>query len=279
VITTVSLLPSDTTELASVSCDPSEVGVFEEILTNSFGCDSLVITTVSLVPSDLTELSLTTCDPEDAGVFEAVFTNQLGCDSLVITTVSLLPSDTTFLFEATCIPEEAGTNTEFFMNQSGCDSLVITETVLLNTPQTVITETTCDPVEEGIFEEIYAAANGCDSVVTIVVTLLPEEECNEAEITSIYSPNAFSPNGDGFNDEFTLFAKDGTAIIRHLRIFSRWGELLFEGTDLAPGDLAGGWDGTFRGKAMDPGVYIYFAEVEWADGRVRILKGDLTLIR
>jgi gliding motility-associated-like protein len=279
VITTVSLLSSDTTELSLTSCDVAEVGVFEEMLTNQLGCDSLVITTVSLLSSDTTELSLTSCDVAEVGVFEEMLTNQLGCDSLVITTVSLLSSDTTFLFGVTCIPEEAGIFSEVYANQVGCDSLVILEIVLLNTPQTVLTETTCDPSEEGVFEEIYAAANGCDSVVTIVVTLLPEEECNETESTTVYAPNAFSPNGDGFNDEFTLFAENGTAIIRHLRIFSRWGELLFDGADLAPGDLARGWDGTFQGKAMDPGVYIYFADIEFADGRTRILKGDLTLIR
>lgn len=44
-------------------------------------------------------------------------------------------------------------------------------------------------------------------------------------------------------------------------------------------DPSQGWDGLFRGRMMDPGVYVYFFEVVFADGSVRLYKGDVTLVR
>jgi hypothetical protein len=46
-----------------------------------------------------------------------------------------------------------------------------------------------------------------------------------------------------------------------------------------PNTIDGGWDGTFKGKELNPGVYIYWAEIEYQGGTTRILKGDVTLIR
>ncbi|MEM9719221.1 MAG: discoidin domain-containing protein, partial [Bacteroidota bacterium] len=53
VITTTTLLPNDTTNVAATTCDPSQVGMFEVILTNRFGCDSVVITTTTLLTGEI----------------------------------------------------------------------------------------------------------------------------------------------------------------------------------------------------------------------------------
>jgi hypothetical protein len=55
--------------------------------------------------------------------------------------------------------------------------------------------------------------------------------------------------------------------------------LLYTQENFLPNDNRIGWDGTYKDKAMTPGVYVYFAEVEYVDGEVEVLKGDLTLIR
>ncbi|MBK7410892.1 MAG: gliding motility-associated C-terminal domain-containing protein [Saprospirales bacterium] len=89
----------------------------------------------------------------------------------------------------------------------------------------------------------------------------------------------FSPNADGVNDVFTIFAGPEVVRIRSLMIFDRWGEKVFEGLDLRPNDLSQGWDGTFRGKAMNPAVFGYLAELEFADGIVLVYNGSLTLVR
>ena len=98
----------------------------------------------------------------------------------------------------------------------------------------------------------------------------------------IYIPNSFSPNGDGFNDFLTVYG--GIAVervqgIRKLQIFDRWGETVFLGHDLTIGDENMGWDGNHRGQPMNPGVFVYLAEVLFIDGSILHFEGDVTLIR
>jgi gliding motility-associated-like protein len=96
----------------------------------------------------------------------------------------------------------------------------------------------------------------------------------------IYTPNGFSPNFDGANDYFHLFAREGLVKeIKNFSIWSRWGEQVFQGRGLQPNDPSQGWDGTFRSEPMGAGVYTWFAEVELLDGTVVLLDGDVTLVR
>ena len=93
VLTTTTLLPSDTTNVVATTCDPAQVGITQTTLTNTFGCDSVVLTMTTLLPSDTTNVVATTCDPAQVGITQQVFSNTFGCDSLVITTTTLLPGD------------------------------------------------------------------------------------------------------------------------------------------------------------------------------------------
>jgi len=77
-----------------------------------------------------------------------------------------------------------------------------------------------------------------------------------------YIPTAFSPNFDGLNDRFTIFANDKVRAINSLKIFDRWGNLVFEQRDFLPNQINGSWDGTFQGQLMDAAVFIFCAEVE-----------------
>lgn len=95
----------------------------------------------------------------------------------------------------------------------------------------------------------------------------------------VFAPTAFSPNGDGVNDFFTIFTGQGTAGIRYLRIFSRDGALTYEAENLLSGDEYSGWDGRFRGQPMPAGVYVYFAEIDFIDGVTEGFKGEVVLIR
>jgi len=95
--------------------------------------------------------------------------------------------------------------------------------------------------------------------------------------TDLYIPNVFSPNGDNQNDEFRILGGDLKSM--HLRIFNRWGELMFETTN-----LESGWDGSYMGKELAPsGVYIFKINYEGfkRDGSVfgRREYGTITLVR
>jgi len=88
----------------------------------------------------------------------------------------------------------------------------------------------------------------------------------------IFVPNAFTPNGDGENDVLYLRSKIVQDVI--FRVYNRWGELVFETTA-----MHNGWDGTFRGKLLDPDVYDYYLEGHCIDGQEFLIKGNITLIR
>jgi gliding motility-associated-like protein len=90
--------------------------------------------------------------------------------------------------------------------------------------------------------------------------------------TFVYIPNAFSPNGDLEND--VLYVRSAVATKILFRIFDRWGELVFETSDQNQG-----WDGTFRGKLLDPDTYDYYLEATCVDGEDKIIKGNVTLLR
>ncbi|TVQ50746.1 MAG: gliding motility-associated C-terminal domain-containing protein, partial [Saprospirales bacterium] len=97
---------------------------------------------------------------------------------------------------------------------------------------------------------------------------------------NIYIPNAFSPNGDGINDYFTVYADDRQVkSVRSLQVFSRYGDRVFHRGDFHPNIPELGWDGYFRGELMNPAVFVWTAEVEFVDGEVVILSGELSLVR
>lgn len=112
---------------------------------------------------------------------------------------------------------------------------------------------------------------GCKASDDITVTAV----CNGG---NYFLPNTFSPNGDGSNDIFYVRGK-GVNRIESLRVFNRWGQMVFEKRNFSPNDANAGWDGTFNGKRADMDVYIYIAEVICENSQIVALKGDVTLIR
>lgn len=95
----------------------------------------------------------------------------------------------------------------------------------------------------------------------------------------IFVPTAFSPNNDGTNDRLLVFAGEDVEYIRAFQVFNRWGESTFEVYNFPPNDPAYGWDGNQRGKQYNSNVFVWYAEVLFIDGTVKIFKGDVTLMR
>ncbi len=99
--------------------------------------------------------------------------------------------------------------------------------------------------------------------------------CNK---DNIFIPTAFTPNGDQLNDRFYIRG-NGLQNIMSLKVFDRWGGLLFSKSFINANDKNEGWDGTFKGKPQPPGIYTYTAEVICGDGSIIPVKGIITLIR
>ena len=95
----------------------------------------------------------------------------------------------------------------------------------------------------------------------------------------IYAPNAFSPNGDSQNDRFTIYGGPEVERINQLSIFDRWGSQLFHIEEIPPNDPSVGWDGGVRGELASSGTYVYVAEVQLSNGRTKMIKGELMLMR
>jgi gliding motility-associated-like protein len=106
---------------------------------------------------------------------------------------------------------------------------------------------------------------GCSDTACVVVTV--DKECGET-----FVPSAFSPNGDGNND--VLYVRGKCVKSMSFMVFNRWGEKVFESTD--PDN---GWDGSFRGKALDTGVFVYVLKAEYYNGVIINQKGNITLVR
>ena len=100
------------------------------------------------------------------------------------------------------------------------------------------------------------------------------EDCRK-----IYFPNVFSPNGDGINDVFVPLDGGDVFQIRQMKVFDRWGGLLFENQLFLSSDFSAGWDGTARGELVPPGLYVWFAEVEFKEGTTKILEGEVSVVR
>ncbi|HVU53861.1 MAG TPA: PKD domain-containing protein [Puia sp.] len=109
----------------------------------------------------------------------------------------------------------------------------------------------------------------CKASDTIVVAV----DCQESHVRI---PNAFTPNNDGSNDVFMI---KGISIVKHMVIFGRWGEKVFERNDFIAGDRASCWDGTYNGQKCAPGTYVYFVEMECPSGGTFSRKGSFILIR
>jgi len=90
---------------------------------------------------------------------------------------------------------------------------------------------------------------------------------------TVHVPNAFTPDGDGINDVFEVFFNPALRSMDY-KIFNRWGVKLFESQ--TPGKF---WDGTYRGKPQNPGVYVYVVDASFWDGEKKQFKGSFTLLR
>ncbi|MCC6815594.1 MAG: gliding motility-associated C-terminal domain-containing protein [Saprospiraceae bacterium] len=110
--------------------------------------------------------------------------------------------------------------------------------------------------------------NGCEIIYSLIV---------EAK-QGFWTPNVFSPNGDGINDYFNLISDSSIGVIDRLQIFSRWGELIFESQGGIPNSPSGAWNGTLRDNSVNPGVYVFVFQFSDKTGKSFTLSGDVTVM-
>ncbi len=147
-------------------------------------------------------------------------------------------------------------------------------------PPHILTDTTAgssydqyvSPLSDSELIVVMEDTSGCfatDTTFILVSTNFP-----------FYIPNAFAPNSSNVeNAIFRPFVTNKVQQINFMRIFNRWGDLVYERKDLPFGDDSTGWDGRFNGKLLNSGVYVFLLEMEFINGDVRQYSGDITLLR
>ena len=114
---------------------------------------------------------------------------------------------------------------------------------------------------------IVAYRNKNDQIISVSNTISVEKPL------AIYAPNAFTPDGDGINDEFNIVGQG--AIDYKLEIFNRWGQMVYKSEDINTA-----WSGNFQGRPAPMGTYVYKVKTNAFNGGERMVKsGTVVLIR
>jgi gliding motility-associated-like protein len=123
--------------------------------------------------------------------------------------------------------------------------------------------------------QVYPTRSGCYYVETTneFGCKAFDEICLEIKNEfSVYLPNSFTPNGDGTNDVFYLYAE---GISNHvLEIFDRWGQQVFSSNDIHVG-----WDGKFRDEPCKADIYTYRLSYTGLNKKKYQESGHVTLLR
>ncbi|HRP57997.1 PKD domain-containing protein [Agriterribacter sp.] len=114
-------------------------------------------------------------------------------------------------------------------------------------------------------------SNTCTSNADIMVEVVCKAE-------NYFVPNTFSPNGDGMNEVFYPRGK-GLASVQSMKIYNRWGQLVFDRRNFSANDPTKGWDGKAGSRPVPPDVYVYMIEFVCENAQIIPMKGNVTLIR
>ena len=126
------------------------------------------------------------------------------------------------------------------------------------------------PVKTTTYVVVVTNDEGCSGTDNVVVEVEDDQR--------VYIPNAFSPNGDGINDFFTLYTDIAAFEVTDLQIFDKWGNQVFEKNNFLPNVPEIGWDGNWKGKKMQPGSYVYSAFIEFRNGNKINFKGEINIV-
>lgn len=285
-------------------------GLYTDSLTSSLGCDSIVTLDLTVVPDLGITSTITTSSPlcpgyEDGSIsitnvnnayppfeifldgqpstgtpgnftslaadnYSIQITDYFGCQ---LDTIVNIPDASSFLLN---LGEDQTVNLGQGVQISGINGIPSTQ-ISWTPEEGVICDDDCLnpyllPAQSTNYVLTINTDAGCTLSDSIFITV--------NEVREVYIPTAFSPNDDGRNDHFTVYANSpNVSSITSLQIFNRWGALIYEAKDLAPNIPAQGWDGDFKGEPVGADVFAYVAKVQFLDGREIIYTGGVHLLR
>jgi gliding motility-associated-like protein len=283
-------------------------GIYQDHLTASNGCDSIVTLDLLIVP-----------DPPIVADFGFKGTSCEGADDGSISVISVTGTRPPFIFRindsiipppSTAVMLSAGTYIAWVLNEYGCfdkqeiivpdgppleintiddTTIVLGHSIQLTTTSNFTNWTAVWDPPEGL------SCTNCASPLamplhdqTYTVTATTEAGCMDIDSITIrvdrdpvlYVPNVFSPNNDGINDFFDISSDPlNITSIDLAIIFDRWGGILAEKTNLYNEGQLILWDGLTPHGPANPGIFVYLIKFTMADGSKRVSKGDVTLLK
>ncbi len=264
--------------------DTSTLGV-TAIITDQLcpGTATGVIQGVGISGAPLYQYSLDCVDYQPSSVFPALLPgdytlciqDEKGCESQVDVTVLPASSfrveagDTIFvqLGDSAQIQAVAFPSLPSVVTWSNISTLRFNSTDIAS-----LLNPTVRPRRSGWYTVTIMNEAGCmtsDSVFVLVDVYKP-----------IYIPNVISANNDDINDRVTIYGNGAALGVNTFQIFDRWGGMLWEGQgDALLNDPSMGWDGTYKGQPVNPGVYSYRAVIDFLDEIPVAYTGTITVLR
>lgn len=221
---------------------------------------------VDYVWSPAANIFCTTCDvtqamPPSTQTYVVTGTDANGCRNtddvhIVVNPLPLVDAGLDFvMYKGVCID----------MQPSGALSYLWSPSTYLNDPTLTNPQLCATAIDTVTYYVVGTDANGCKNLDSVTVRIIGVPE--------IGIPTAFSPNGDGLNDEFKIL-KTHNFLLTRFKVFDRWGQIVFE-----TGDIHAGWDGTYEGERQPIGTYVFIITGTDEMGIAVMKNGNVTLIR
>jgi gliding motility-associated-like protein len=251
----------------------NQSGIYKDTIKNLNGCDSIITTNLTIANPIANNINVSICNGQThtlpngrkvstTGVYTDTIKKINTCDSIVVTNLNVFPN--TFNISLNPIDTiEAGNSIElkpFYSNQIA--------TSWNWTPTQNLSCTTCEnpivtPIQTTQYIVNAIAPNGCED--TAMTTIVVRQ-------TNVYIPDAFSPNNDGVNDVLKVFVVNPK--IFSLKIYNRYGELVFENND-----VNSKWNGTYKGENCEVDTYSFILDVTQQNGKQTHQQGIVLLVR
>ena len=284
-------------------------GVYVDSLQNRLGCDSIVTSDLTFVPDPQISPSFSTQETNcsytaDGSIFLDNIQNGVTPFTILFEGVELIdPSVVTNLQRGNyeyLITDRYGCSVTEFVELEGPDPYIVdlgedlsvelgdiisikavsnepTNSLVWFPPEVIPCAPNCEeqtwaPIESTWIEISALSENNCIDIDSVFIEV--------RKTRKIYIPNSFSPNNDNINDDFIVFARQpNVQLINRLQVYDRWGNVIFEANEVDPNDQSVSWDGQYKNREIDPGVYTYLIDVLFLDNEVISYTGTITIIR
>ena len=278
----------NTTETTTgITVSPTTNTTYTVTGTDGNNCENSAQISIAILPQPVASIAgpVNVCENEEAALTASGGATYLWSTTETTPSIFVYPTDTT-TYEVIAFMNSCSDTAQYTVNWIVTPAVFVSQDTLIHVGQSVplsaqgeapfswsptegLSCTSCpNPVATPSETTVYCVEvikDGCSGAACVTIEV--DEACGD-----IFVPDAFSPNNDGNNDCLRVFNNCLEEVL--FRVYSRWGELLFETTD-----PEGCWDGSHQGKELNTGVYAYTVKAKLTNGDEVDVKGNVTLFK